>query len=100
MSGLLSTDGPARDRAARVQLAVVGEDADFLVRRRVQRFAQRLRLCELILRERLGRKEIQRPAGRVLQDRAENGRVVAGVLRCRRRRDDNVATRARVMASP
>ena len=58
-------------------------------RRRGERLAQRLQLGELILRERLGRKEIQRAARRILQDRVEDRRVVAERLARRGRRDDD-----------
>jgi hypothetical protein len=51
-----------------------------------------VQLGELILRERLGREKVQRAAGRIPQDRAQDGRVVAERLaRCGRRRDDDVA---------
>ncbi len=48
---------------------------------------QRVQLGELILRERLGRKQIQRARRRVLQDRVEDRRVVAERLARRGRRD-------------
>ena len=79
------------DRPARVlrRVAVVGEDADLLAGRAVDRLAHRLQLGELILRERLGRKQIQRAARRILEDRVEHRRVVAERLARRRRRDDD-----------
>ena len=89
------------DRPPRVlrRVAVVREDAD--LRRptlAAMRFAHRLQLGELILRERLRRKQIQRAAGRILQNRVQDRRVVAERLARRRRRDhDHVAAgRARV----
>ena len=63
-----------------------------------ERLAHRLQLGELILRERLGRKQIQRAARRVLQDRVQDRRVVAERLARRRRRDDDdVAAGERVL---
>ena len=89
------------DRPPRVlrRIAVVGEHADPRRRRSVaMRLAHRLQLGELILRERLGRKQIQRAARRVLQDRVEHRRVVAERLARRGRRDDDdVAAGQRVL---
>ena len=56
---------------------------------------------ELILRERLRRKQIQRARRRILQDALEDRRVVAERLARRRRRDDDdVAPAERVRRSP
>jgi hypothetical protein len=71
------------------RVAVVGEDADLLARRRGERLGHRLQFGELILRERLRRKQVQRPAGRILQDGVENRHVVAQRLARRGRRDDH-----------
>jgi hypothetical protein len=69
-----------------------------LSRVRGERLADRLQLSELILRERLGWKQIQRAARRILQDVVKDGRVVAERLaRCRRRDDHDVAARQRVL---
>ena len=55
-------------------------------------FGQLVQLGELILRERLGRKQIQRARRRIRQDRLKHRRVVAERLaRRRRRRHDDVA---------
>jgi hypothetical protein len=92
MSGLLRTRC-ARDRIVR-RVAVVGEDAD--VAR--QRLAHRLQLGELILRQRLGREQVQRAARRVLQNRVEDRGVVAeGLARRGRRDDDRMAAGERVL---
>ena len=88
------------DRAPRIlrRVAVVGEDADLLARLPGDRLAQALQLGELILRQRLGRKEIQRAARRILQDRVQDRRVVAERLARRGRRDDHdVAAGERVV---
>ena len=102
MSGLLSTRcARDADRPPRVlrRVAVVGEHADLRHRELpVDGLAHRLQLGELILRERLGRKQIQRAARRVLQDRVQDRRVVAERLARRRRRDhDDVAAGERVL---
>ena len=73
------------------RIAVVCEDADFEVspRETVDRTAMQFR--ELILRERLRRKHIQRTRRWILQDRAQDWRVVTERLAgCGRRRDDDV----------
>ena len=93
--------GARPDRAAGVlrRIAVVGEDAD-LARRclTLDRLAQRLQLGELILRQRLGRKQIQRAARRILKNRVQDRRVVTERLaRGRRRDDDDVAAGERVV---
>ena len=69
----------AADGAARVlrRVAVVGEDADLQFVGPRQPARQLVQLGQLVLRQRLGRKEIQRAAGRVPQDGAEHRRVVA-----------------------
>ena len=88
------------NRPARVlrRVAVVGEHADLLAEPRRDRLAHRLQLGELILRERLGRKQIQRAARRILQDRIEHRRVVAERLARRGRRDhDDVPAGERVL---
>ena len=59
------------------RVAVVGEHADLLARGRVQRLAHRLQLRELILRERLGRKQHSARLAWILQDRMQDRRVVA-----------------------
>ena len=57
-----------------------------------------MQLGELILRERLGRKQIQRARGRILQDRVQHRRVVTERLARRRRRDrDDVAAGEHVL---
>ena len=89
----------AADRAPRVRrrVAVVGEDADLELAVARDELRQRVQLRELILRQRLGRKEIQRARRRILQDRVQHRRVVAERLarRRRRNRDDIAARRAR-----
>ncbi len=88
------------DRPPRVlrRVAVVREHADLFSRPGRDRFAHRLQLGELILRERFGREQIERAACRVLQDRVKHRRVVAQRLAGRGRRDDNdVAARERVV---
>ncbi len=92
--------GARSDRAPRIlrRVAVVGEHADLLAGRGVDRLAHRLQLRELILRQRLGRKQVERAARRILEDRVEHRRVVAERLARRRRRDDDrVATGQRVL---
>src|SRR6185503_16332110 len=71
--------GAGADRAAGVlgRIAVVGEDSNLLARSRRDGLAKRLQLGELILRQRLGRKEIQRAARRILKNGMQNRRVVA-----------------------
>src|SRR4051812_20154795 len=58
-------------------VAVVGEDAYLVSARRLQRFAHRLELGELILRQRFRRKQIQGATRWILKHRVEHGRVVA-----------------------
>jgi hypothetical protein len=69
----------AADRTPRVgrRVAVVREHAD--LERTVSRheLRQGVQLGELILRECLGRKEIQRARRRILQDRVQHGSVIA-----------------------
>ena len=84
----------AADRAPRVgrRVAVVGEDADLEIAVARHELRQRVQLGELILRQRLGRKEVQRARRRILQDRVQHRRVVAERLARSRRRDrDDVA---------
>ena len=86
----------ARDsnRPARVlrRVAVVREHADVGLGRLVHVADELVQLGELVLRERLGRKQIQGAARRVRQDRVERGRVVTQRLARRgRRRHDEVA---------
>ncbi len=86
--------GLAANRAARVRwrIAVVGEDANLEIRISADQFGQSLQLGELILREGLGRKEVQRARRLILEDGIEDRRVVAERLSRRRRRDrDDVA---------
>ena len=85
--------GPAADRASRVlrRIAVVRERAhvDAALLRELLRHLMELR--QLILRERLRRKEIKRPCRRVAQDRAQDWRVVTERLaRCGGRGDDDM----------
>ena len=56
-----------------------------------------MQLGHLVLRQRLGRKEIERATRRIAQDRIEHRQVVAERLaRRRRRRDDDVVSRRHV----
>ncbi len=89
------SDGPPRVLRG---VAVVGEDSNFDVRVRgplspgghlINLLADCLQLGELILRERLRRKQIQRAARGILEDRMQDGDVVAERLAGRRRRDDD-----------
>ena len=48
-----------------------------------------MQLGQLVLRQRLGRKQIQRARGRILENAVEDRRVVAERLARRRRRDDD-----------
>ena len=95
MSGLREDDVRARsNRPARVlrRVAVVREHADVGLGRLVHVADELVQLGELVLRERLGRKQIQGAARRVRQDRVQRGRVVAQRLARRgRRRHDEVA---------
>ena len=86
--------------AARVlrRVAIVGEYADRFAGCAIDRLAEALKLSQLVLRERLGRKEIQRAARWVLQNRVQHRRVVAERLARRGRRDDDdVPMRKRVV---
>ena len=90
----------AADRAPRVRrrVAVVGEDADLQLVVVRHELRQRVQLRELILRQRLCRKQIQRARRRILQDGVEHRRVVAERLARRRRRDrDDVAAGEHVL---
>ena len=83
------------NRAPRVLrgIAVVGEDADVLTARRRQRVRQLVQFRQLILRQRLGWKQVQRARRRVAKNRTEHWRVVAECLArgCRRGHDDMAA---------
>jgi hypothetical protein len=81
--------GAGADRLARVlrRVAVVGEGADV----GAEGLDGRVQLGELVLGERLGREEVERSHIRVLQDRVEDGKVVAERLAGGRRRDDHRA---------
>ncbi len=90
----------AANRPARVlrRVAVVGEDAN---RRRallgLEQFDEPVQFGQLVLRKRLGRKQVQRARRRVLEDRVDDRRVVAQRLPRRRRRDrDDVPAGKRV----
>ena len=88
--------GLAANRApgVRWRVAVVGEDANLEVVAARHQLRQRVQLGELILRQRLGREEIERAGGGVLQDRVQHGRVVAERLSGRGRGDrDDVPSR-------
>jgi len=90
---------PRADRSPRVlgRVAVVREDADRLSLRRVEPIAERLQLGELVLRERLGREQVERAARRIAQDAVADRRVVPeGLARRRRRDDDHVSPGERV----
>ena len=83
------------DRPPRVlrRVAVVGEHADLLAAKlRGEGFGHRLQLGELILRERLGGKQIQRAAGGSCRIAVQDRRVVAERLARRRRRDHHDVT--------
>ena len=76
MSGLVMTTCPAvRISAAHVgrRVAVVGVRLDV----GSGRFDQAVQLGVLILRQRLGRKEVERAGGVVAHDRVEHRQVVA-----------------------
>ena len=84
----------AADRAPRIRrrVAVVGEHANLNVGIARDQLRERVQLRQLVLRQRLGREQIQRARRRILQDRVEHGRVVAERLARRGRRDrDDVA---------
>ena len=75
-------EGDVRPRAngsARVgrRVAIVGVHADVVGALGADQGRERVQLGHLILRERLGRKEVQRPRGRILQDGVEHRQVVA-----------------------
>ena len=85
--------GAGADRLARVgrRVAVVGVHADRLATGLADERRQLVQLGHLILRQRLGRKEVQRARRAVLQDRVEDRQVVAERLaRGRRSGDDDV----------
>ena len=67
------------DGLARVgrRVTVVGVHADVVGTLGADQGRELVQLGHLILRERLGRKEIQRPRRRILQDGVEHGQVVA-----------------------
>ncbi len=89
--GIGEDEVPARaDGAARVlrRIAVVGEGADFVA----EFFRPAVEFGELVLRKRLGGEQIQRARFRILDQRGEDGQVVAERFAGRRRRhDDDVA---------
>ena len=86
----------AADRPARVgrRVAIIGEDADLEIAIARHEPGQRAQLGQLILRERLGRKEIERARRGILENRVEHRRVVAECLARRRRRDGDDVTPA------
>ena len=87
------------DRTARILgcVAVVREDADLHTGRAVDVLAELVQLGELVLCQRFGRKQVERPRRGVLQDAAQHRGVVAqGLPRCRGCSDDDVAARQRV----
>ena len=92
--GIAEDDVRARaNGAARIlrRVAVVGVHADRFAADVADRLRELVQLRHLILRERLGRKQIQRARRRLLQDAIENRQVVAERLaRCRRRGDDDL----------
>ena len=67
------------NRASRVlrRITVISERSNLLSRIGRDRFAESLKLGELILRERFSGKQVQRAAGAIAQHRVENRRVVA-----------------------
>ena len=88
------------NRAPRIlrRVAVVGEHADLELVAARELIGQLVQLGELILRERLGRKQIERARRRVAQNRAQHRRVVAERLPRRgRRRHDDVTAGERVL---
>ncbi len=88
-------DGPARVLR---RIAVVGEDADVVRPFGADQLRELVQFRQLILRERFRREQVQRARRGVLQDAADDGRVVAERLpRCRRRDDHDVAARERVV---
>ena len=90
----------APDRAPRVRrrVAVVGEHADLQLAVARHQLGEHVKLGQLVLRQRLGRKEIQRPRRRILQDRVEDRGVVAERFPGSRRRNrDDVAPREHVL---
>ena len=85
---------PSADRPPRIlrRVPVVCEHADLELGPVRQLVRELMKLGELILRERLGRKQIQRTRRWIPQHRAEDGRVVAErFARSGRRGDDDVA---------
>ena len=90
---------PRADGSPRVlrRVAVVSEDAEVEARRFVEHLRQAIELGQLVLRERLGRKQVESPRRRLVQDRVEDGDVVAERLARRGRRGHHDAlTRHRV----
>ncbi len=73
------------------RVAIVGEDTEVEAGRLVEDLRQPVELGQLVLRQRLGRKQIQRPRGRIAQDGVQDGDVVAERLAGRRRRGDDHA---------
>ena len=85
----LAANGAARVRR---RIAVVGKDPDLDARIARDDLREAVQFGELILREGLGRKQIERPRRRVLQDRVQHRRVVAERFARGGRRDgDDVA---------
>ncbi len=68
---------PRADGAPRVlrRVAVVGEDAEVEAGRLVEDLRQPVELRELVLRQRLGREEVQRARGRIAQDGVQHGKL-------------------------
>ena len=84
------------DRSARVlgRVAVVGEHAELERRLPGQPLGQAVQLGQLVLGQRLGRKQVQGAARRIGHDGVQDGHVVAERLAGRRRgRHDHVASR-------
>ena len=101
MSGLLSTTCALPRIARRASDGVSPSYVNTPISRSepcVDEFGKRMQLRELILRERLRRKQIKRTSRGVLQDRVQHGRVVTERLsRCRWRDRDDVTAGEHVL---
>ena len=89
-----STNGAARVLRC---ITVIGEDTDVAATLHSQQLRKLMQLRELVLRERLGREQIQRTCGRVAEDRVHyRGVVTEGLARRGRRDGHHIAAGRRV----
>ncbi len=80
------------------RVAIVGEDAEVQAGRLVDDLRKPIELGQLVLRQRLGREQVEGAGGRLAEDGVEDRDVVAeGLARGRRRRHDHVAPGQRVL---